>query len=336
MSRVSTESSIHLGVVIAALVAVGYAFGVQAPHSAPVADATNVEPLALIPSGSAFLLTADVPALQRSEVGALLAQRVGRATGKLATLCGFDPLRRLNQLAIAVPSAGNANQPEHPEDFAIVASGQFTAEEIVRCASASIRERGGDPVTSELGHFSSVRDRAHERGTGEVAVKDGGPLIVSGGSYFRELLDAAEGRAVRSEPAASDARHAELRRTLGAAPLLATWLLGDGWLERVVGEGGDARLSPLSGMRSVAARVDGGHEARLEVLLDCADSDSAARISSLLGELRGSLGALPLDPALSSAAQRIRVAQVGARLTLTLTASPSELTPLLDLLLGPA
>ena len=333
-----SERTIHVGLLIAALAASAWVFG-RSERGAPdtsaspslIADEPR-SPLAIIPPGSAFVLTADVKGLERASLGNFLAQRLGHAgsAGKLTTLCGFDPVARLDQLALAVPSAGLDAQ-EHPEDFGIVASGRFTAAEIMRCASAAIAERGGEAVRTKLGSFSTVRDR---KTSGEVAAKDGGTLIVSGGSYFRELLDAAEGRALERADA-RDARHAELRRSLGPGPIVATWLLGEGWFERVSGGETNARLSPLRALKAVGARVDVASDVRLLVLLECTDSASAGQIATLLGELRSSLDALPLDPALSGMAKRVSVSQTGARLKLGLGLEQSELTPLLSLLLGP-
>jgi len=276
-------------------------------------------PLSIIPPGSAFVLTADLRKLEQASLGAFLAQRLGHAggAGKFATLCGFDPVARLDQLAFSVPSAGLDAQ-EHPEDFGIVASGRFTAAEIMRCAKAATAEHGGETVQTKLGSFSTARDR---KTSGEVAARDGGPLIVSGGGYFRELLDAADGHAPQRDDA-RDARHVELRRSLGPGPIVATWVLGEGWFERVSGGETNPRLSPLSALEAVGARVD-------------VASDIAAKIASLLGELRSSLDALPLDPALTGMAKRVTVSQTGARLKLSLGLGQSELSPLLDLLLGP-
>ena len=338
-----TERAIHVGLLIASLAVTGWVFGAQHPHPHPhTRDPSSVVPshsgpaalLALIPPGSAFLLTADLQQLEHAPLGVLLAQRLGHLGGanQLASVCGFDPLARLDQLVLAVPSAGLAAQ-EHPEDFGIVASGQFTGAEITRCASAVIKQRGGDPVTSQLGSFASVRDR--KTIGGELAARDGGPLIVSGGSYLRELIDAAEGNAAKPEREDTRAtRHAELRRDLGSGSVLATWLLGEGWFERVSGDG-NARLSPLSTLESVGARLDVDPSAQLSVLLECADSAGATRVSSLLNELRSSLDSLPLDPALSGVAKRITLSQSGARLKLALELSQAELKPLLDQLLGP-
>ena len=289
-------------------------------------------PLSIIPPGSAFVLTADLRKLEQASLGAFLAQRLGHAggAGKFATLCGFDPVARLDQLAFSVPSAGLDAQ-EHPEDFGIVASGRFTAAEIMRCAKAATAEHGGETVQTKLGSFSTARDR---KTSGEVAARDGGPLIVSGGGYFRELLDAADGHAPKRDDA-RDARHVELRRSLGPGPIVATWVLGEGWFERVSGGETNPRLSPLSALEAVGARVDVASDIRLLVLLECADSEGAAKIASLLGELRSSLDALPLDPALTGMAKRVTVSQTGARLKLSLGLGQSELSPLLDLLLGP-
>ncbi|MEO7034724.1 MAG: hypothetical protein ABI548_12525 [Polyangiaceae bacterium] len=335
-----SERAIHFGVLIAGIALTTWAFtrpepkaqlGAQNENASP-ARAGAVSPLAIIPSGSAFVLSADVAALERAPLGAAFAQRLGQLgrTNELAARCGFDPLTRLSQLALAVPSAGMPGSDDaHADDFGIVASGPFSAAEITRCASAAIAQRGGDAAFSKLGGFSSVRDR--KGSGGEVAAKNG-LLIVSGGSYFRELLDSAEGSHAKPDhDDARDARHAELRRALGPGQLIATWLLADGWFQRVSGDD-SARLSPLGALKALGARVQVGTDVRLAVLLDCADADGTARLAALLDERLPSLAMLGLAPALMAAAQRVEVTRAGARLQLTLTLAPNELRALFDAL----
>lgn len=285
----------------------------------------------MLPPGSAFVLTADLRQLRRAPLGDVLARRLGHlsGTGQFTDACGFDPLTRLDQLLFSVPSADLAAE-EHPEDFGIVAEGPFTGAEIAHCARAVIGKRGGEAIETRLGSFQSLRDR---KSLGEVAARDG-MLIVSGGRYFRELLDSAESH-TQVQRAASDARHDELRRALGAGAIVATWLLDAHWFERVAGEDANAELSPLATLQAIGARADVEDNARVQLLLDSADASGATRIASLLTELRGSLHALPLDPALSGLAERVIVTQAGARLQLSVAPSRAELTALLGLLLGP-
>jgi len=335
----TTERNIHLGLLGASLAVAVWVFGAQphagepATHGGALSSAADERsPLAIIPAGSAFLLSADLRAFTRSPLGAFIAERLERSAGasKLVALCGFDPLARLDQLALAIPSANLAAQ-EHPEDFGIVARGRFSATEITRCASAAITARGGEAIQTKLGSFDSIRDR--KASSGEIASKDG-LLVVSGGSYLRELLDSAEGRRGPNGQDVRDARHVELRRALGPGALLATWLLGESWFERVTGDATNARLSPLKALKSVAARIEVQQRAELLVLLDCVDSEGATSIASLLGELRSSLDALPLDPAFAGIAKRTTVSQTGARLKLGLELNQAELSHVLDALLG--
>jgi len=81
------------------------------------------------------VLSAQIRQLHGAPLGELLSRRLGRAggAGDFVKLCGIDPLARIDQLALAVPSAGSTAQ-EHPEDLAIVAEGRFSAAEIVSCA----------------------------------------------------------------------------------------------------------------------------------------------------------------------------------------------------------
>ncbi|HEY0469046.1 MAG TPA: hypothetical protein VGC79_32860, partial [Polyangiaceae bacterium] len=316
------ERNIHFGLLAASLSLAVWVFAAQPRSAEPATRGGALEPaterrspLSILPPGSAFMLSMDVRALSRAPLGVFIAERLGRTAGtsKLAELCGFDPLARLDQLALAIPSADLAAMAQ--PDFGIVASGRFSAAEIIRCTNAAIAARGGEAIPSRLGSFDSVRDG--KSSSGAIAVKDG-LVVVSDGNYFRALLDSAEGKRKTSPEDARGVRHSELRRALGPAPLLVTWLLGEGWLERLTGGEPNARLSPLNALKSVGARVDVGHTVSLLVLLECADSAGATRISSLLDELRSSLKALPLDPALAGVAARIAVNQSGARLKLSL------------------
>ncbi|HEY4159864.1 MAG TPA: hypothetical protein VGM29_17255 [Polyangiaceae bacterium] len=331
------ERAIHIGLLVSALALAGWVFASHARSTRPATPTAEssaaTSPLALIPPGSAFVLSADIAQLRHAVLGPILAARLGSSAGDLGGLCGFDPLTALDQLALAVPSAGAAAGP-HQGDFGVIATGHFSAPQITRCASASIMKRGGDPVSSKLGAFSSVRDRAGAGG--EVAARDGGPLIISGGSYFRELLDAANGKGRKLEHEdPRDAHHAALRRMLGPGTIVATWLLSEGWFERVSGDS-SARLSPLGGLKAIGARLDVSHELRVSILLECADSAGVNELEALLEQLRSSLSALALDPTLRGLAQRIRPQRDGARLRLDLTLADTELLLLLDAAFGPS
>lgn len=334
-----SERAIHLGIVVCSALACAWVFGLHSdapravdsvgrPQEAAIPKRTA---LALVPSGPAFVLTAEVRKLQHTPLGELLSQRLGRAdgAGEFVKLCGIDPLARLDQLAVAVPSAGSDAQ-EHPEDFGIVAEGRFNAAEIVRCARSVIVQRGGEAIETRLGKFRSVRDRKQ---SGEIAATDG-TLIVSGGSYFRRFLDAAEGNA-GSMRDPNDERHAELRRRLGPGSVVATWILGDRWFDRIAGDERGARLSPLHSLSAIGVWLDVSDAVHVRATLDCANPEDAGRVAGLLAELRASLRALPLDPTLSALAARVSVSQAGARLELGVEPTQAELDALLGLLLGP-
>jgi hypothetical protein len=332
----TTERNIHLGVLGASLALCVWVFGVQPRATGPAthgetrsSEAEQRSPLSLVPPGSAFVLSVDVRALSHAPLGAFIAERLGRTAGAstLGQACGFDPLLRLDELALTIPSATLAADA-HP-DFGVIANGRFSASEIMRCATTVINERGGEAIRTKLGSFDTVRDG--KANSGEIAAR-AGLVVVSGGSYLRELLDLAEGvHGAVSPQAARELKHAELRRALGPGALIVTWLLGEGWFERLAGEN-SARLSPLSGLEDLAARVNVGKTAMLRVLLDAADSAGAVQIAGLLDELRSSFDAQALGPELMALAKRITVSRSEARLTLELELNPAELALLLDLL----
>jgi hypothetical protein len=119
-----------------------------------------------------------------------------------------------------VPSRALAG-PEAEVELGLAAVGDFDAAAVADCAAAIVRLHGGDPVRTTLGGFLTVRDRGGAS-EGEVAARDGGPVLLSGGRYLRDMIDAAEGR---SPSLRSEARHRALREAVGVdAALVVSWI----------------------------------------------------------------------------------------------------------------
>jgi hypothetical protein len=285
--------------------------------------------LAMIPPGPAFLLTLEVGKLRREgNVAKLLAQRLPEIS-RLAERCGFEPLAELETLALAVPGADARLAQLSSDEFGAVATGRWAKARVLRCAELTIVDRKGEPALTRIGSFSTIRDR---RGGGELAVRDGGPLILSGGGYFRALLDYAESSKPGAEPAASrDRVHAELRRALGPdSPLLATWLLPERWTERFVGER-DASLSPLAEIRALGLRAAFDRTPSVDAILGCTSEPACGNVLTFLEGLRQTLRPeLDGDPLLGLAL-RVRIEQKNAQIRLRLPLESGELETLLDL-----
>ncbi len=234
-----------------------------------------------VPAGAGFVLTIDVARLRETELGRSLlsAGRELPGVGRLDAICGFDPSESVREIAIASPSVS-------PE-LGIVAIGDFSAERIAGCAEAVVRRRGGTPVTTSIDEFTTVRDRG---GTaGEIAVRAGGPALLGGGHYLRDMIDASAGKAPSF---ARDDTHRELRRRLGEdAALLASWQLDEGFLERATGEP-DARLSPLAQVRGAAVRVDAASTIVVRAVLSCPTKTACSEVASVLRDASREFGPL--------------------------------------------
>jgi hypothetical protein len=283
--------------------------------------------LSLIPPGPAFVLTVDVAKLRRSELGRRLGRRLSERAG-LDPSCGFEPVPEVDELALAVQGSnpGSLGGAGMRDEIGVVATGSFAKAAVLGCAERAIGARKGEPVKTEIAGFGTVRDRAAP--DGELAARDG-LLILSGGNYFRELLDRAGGGAKPADPASpGDAVHAELRRKLGAtAPLMATWLLPRQWTERFVARD-EAKLSPLTALRAIGMRATFDRPS-LEALLGCTSEAGCRGVARFLEELRETLGAeLELDPTLRLA-RRVEIEQNTSEIKLHLTLEPAELEHLI-------
>jgi len=194
--------------------------------------------------------------------------------------------------------------------------------EVLDCATRLLQAHGGEPEASGLGGFQRLRDK---KGLAELAVRDGGPLVLSEGSYFRALLERTSGaRPVRegahdaAESLTRDEQlHKALRRELGPAPLLVTWVLPPGWLQRWL-EDPEVSRSPLAELRALALRGDIGEQLSLRATLAAESAAGAERIEALL---RGAQAEFrPVIEAVLGAgpSERIRIVRSGQRVELSL------------------
>jgi hypothetical protein len=248
---VRTVHGVLLAVVLG-LIAFVIAERRELPATLPGTKA-ELRPLALVPPGAAFVMSVDVSRLRASPFAPALARfGIAELMGTSKT-CHFDPLRDLTEVVVASPGLpAGATFPAPGADAAsspaaVIGTGRFGGRAVADCASARIAERGGMASVTNLGSFTSVRDRSL---AAEMAAKDG-LLVLSEGRYLREILDISEGRVSEGNELdrLRDHLHTELRRTFGrGAPVLATIVVPEGWLARAFGP--EAQASPLATIRS--------------------------------------------------------------------------------------
>jgi len=159
-----------------------------------------------VPRDAWLVVTVDVAALRQSPLAQpLLAAGAGKSVpglGSISDACGFDPVARIRELLVTSPENGERG------DFGVAFTGDFTRDELVRCAEKIAHASGGSPVTSTHGDYTLLENSAdpnHTRG----AYRDGGPFLVGRGAWMDAMIDAVEGRAERMAP-----EHAALRSAL--------------------------------------------------------------------------------------------------------------------------
>jgi hypothetical protein len=296
--------------LVAALAAAAWIVAHTRPR-ANVEAARDFDLVSVVPQGPELLVSADVQALGAAAARDLLRASGGALLG-LRELCGFEPLLSLRRVVLALPRGEADKSP----DFALIAQTSLEPEPVLRCAEAVIRKRGGNPVRSSLGKFSSVRDQS--KPLGEVAIRADGLFVLSGGQYFRDVIDAASGAQHADEPAKlRSAVHAGIRRKLGPSQLVVTLLVGP--------------HLPLPGVQALGLGLDVQSEIRLRGFVGCTSATGCVEASSLLERLQQDLAS---DPNLSSLSQ-IKVEQRDAQLQIAGQLPREQLAPLLAQLLAP-
>ncbi len=264
-----------------------------------------------VPMGPALLVTADVQALGEAAAIELLRAGGGALLG-LRELCGFEPLIGVRQLAFAVPRT----EPGQSPDFALIAQTSLDQEPVLRCAEAVIRQRGGRPARSRLAGFQSVRDQ--QKPLGEVAIRGDGLFVLSGGQYFRDVIDAASGSFVPDpEAKRRGALHAALRAKLAPSQLQLTALPGP--------------LLSLPGVDVFGFGLDVGRELRLRGFVECPSAAGCGEAHNLLVHL---LADAAQQPGLSGLAQ-VEVAQNRDKLAVSGQLPREQLATLVSQLLAP-
>lgn len=243
----------------------------RADVTAPVAVTAPRKDLAdLVPPGPQLVVTADVAAL-----GAVAAQELLRLGGGallgLRETCGFEPVLALRRVAFTIPQSA----PGHDSDFAFLAETSLQPEPALRCAEQVIRKRGGVPVRSHLGAFTSVRDQ--QKPLGEMAIRADGVFVLSGGQYFRDIMDAASGTITGDEAARLRTQaHAALRRKLSPAMLSVTMLAGNDF--------------PLPGVQAFGASLDVAQQLTLRGFVSCYSDAGCSETQASLRQLQQSGG----------------------------------------------
>ncbi len=313
--------------VLTLLVLVGVTVTVfaTANRTPPKVEHPQSSVLDALPADNAFVATVDLTRLRQSPVGAVLAGK-GRelpGVGRLDQVCGFDPTLAIRELAIGVPASTGDDESR---DFGIVASGDFSAKRIADCATRVIARRGGSAVETRLGSFIDIRDRRHAGG--EVAVRDGGPVLLGGGNYLRAMVDAADkqGPSMRR-----DKLHAALRRSVGEkSTLVATWVLSSDWLEQLSGST-LSRLSPLSKIRAAALAADVSPHVEARAVVGCAEPAACKEVAAVLEDLgRTTVGPLLSRELGMDLARRVHISTEPHEVHLRLSLSADEATRLAE------
>ncbi|TKC99890.1 hypothetical protein [Polyangium fumosum] len=278
-----------------------------------------------IPEGALLVATADLGALRRSDAFAPLLSETREipGLGKVRDVCGFDPMAGLTELGVAVPSSGGDG------DFGLVASGAIDPDALLACASKVIEARGGRSVVNPIGAFRTVRDASQSTSGAEIAVREGGPILLGAGSYLRAMIDAAEGRV---PSARADGDHTKLAAEAGPGALRVTVVLTPEQrrtlLEEIALSG--AQGSPAASVVGLGLSVTIGERVGLSGVVAC---DAAAPCADLARIFEGKRTAQSGDPlvrlmGLGPILERLQIGAEGPRISARVDMSTDEATEL--------
>jgi hypothetical protein len=288
-------------VVALALLVVGWLYASR-PRQAPVGASSSV--LDVIPEGAFLVATVDMKALRQTEIGRrfLGEGRSVAGLGEVTELCGSDPMETVAELGFAVPAAAGVG-------FGVFATGTLDAEALMSCAARIVDKRGGTPMRQTHDRFAVLRDASLELSSAELAVAQGGPLLLAEPPYVRAALEVAAGRApsTRDEP-----EHRALRELVDPGLLIATVVLDEEQRKSLLDELRAQAMtdSPFSSLTSGAMSVGIDESLRVHAVLRCTSSEACAGVSRLIDAARK-------DEAGSVVARAVGLAPVLDRVAIT-------------------
>jgi hypothetical protein len=313
------------------------------------------EPLDAVPRDSFLVATVNLAELRRSPLYDVLLGKDAKADGmlnaralgmgKLAEACGFDPLGRVDRLAVGVPEEGDKGE------FGVAARVTVTRDELAHCSENLASQRGGQVATKEVGSFVLIEDSAsaQEAARPRLAYGSSGLLLAGRGAWFDAMLGAADGK----KPSAREAQgHATIRASLTSAPgwqsptVLVTALLPRGLRDRIKNEmlpelaagGAGKPVDPMAGVLGVstlglalrAGESGGSIDAAIELVCDA--NEACAGVEKLILKKRLDwskelmLRMVGLGPLLDS----IEVKREGTKIRVTAGAPATALATTLD------
>ncbi len=308
-SGVQTASWLLLAVVLGlAVFVVG-----RMRHAPPPQAPERVDPLLLVPAGPRLLISADVSSLSKVAANDL-ARLGGEKLLGLRETCGFEPILALERAVFAMPFV-DATLPGTGADFAFIAATSIDAQRGLKCAEKVIQKRGGSTGRTQLGQFTSVRDLS--KPVGEVAFRPDGMFVLSGGQYFRDVMDASSGTVKLDDAAKLRTQlHRSLRDKLGAAQLKLTLL--------------PEASSVLRGVLALGLGAEIGSDVVVRGVVVCASVEACSKAREVID---GAKTALAKEPGLSGLAT-LEVSQTQDRLELDGRLPREQLGPLLIQLLS--
>jgi hypothetical protein len=310
--RTRTRNALLLCLAAALLCAALFAAARRGPRarSRPTA-------LGFVPGAAAVVVTADLGRLRSSPLAALL--RLDEARDALAAgagpTCGFDPLDRVTEIAFWMPE--NAES-----DFGLSAAGDLGADELARCASATIAARGGRPTTTRSSGFVLVSDASLGAGAASIAVREPGVVLLGRAAPLGRMMAVAGGR---GEGVLDGGAHARLRAELGpGGDVRATVVLSATQRDRLRADP-EPGSEELSSVLAAGASLDAGPRAVLRALVLCERAAACEKLARALTERRDEIRAstaLRLA-GVASLLERARIESRGDRLSVSVEV-PSE------------
>ena len=306
------------------------------------------DPLAAVPRDSFLVATVNLAELRQSPLYDVLMGKRGepvldpRALGiqKLADACGFDPLGRVDRLAVAVPEEGDRGE------LGVAAKVTVTRDELEKCTSALAGQHGGKTETKRVGSFGVVED-PEGAARPRLAYGHGEMLVAGRGAWFDAMLATADGK----QPGIRDAAaHASLRTSMTGREgwrtptLLVTALLPRSLRDRIKNEMGaevgakDASQAIMGGVLGVSSAGlalkagPGGGATEAAVELVCDAEDACAAVEKLIQKKKFdaskelTLRMVGFGPLLDS----IDVKREGGRVRVTASATSDSLASTLD------